>query len=225
MLLPLLQGLSERQARLFLMLAAVTSRHQADALQKLVDEDIAQAAGALASTLETAAKGIVYEHQPASLVAARLMAELKGVVDEVVKNAGSALERDAAIALRRIEHAAKMMATVRPNSNELQQLLARRSSAAARGGTRARSANGSRFVLNHPLRYNFGFLREEVMSKVCKVCGKKPVVGRTVSHAHNVRPRRFEPNLQVVRALINGGVKRIRVCTRCLRSNKVTKAA
>ena len=63
------------------------------------------------------------------------------------------------------------------------------------------------------------------MAKICEVCGKKPVVGRTVSHAHNVRTRRFEPNLQVVRALINGGVKRIRVCTRCLRSNKVTKAA
>ena len=94
-------------------------------LQKLVDEDIAQAAGALASTLETAAKGIVYEHQPASLVAARLMVELKGVVDEVVKNAGSTLERDAAIALRRIEHAAKMMVTVRPDTNEFQQLLAR----------------------------------------------------------------------------------------------------
>lgn len=125
MLLPVLQGLSERQARLFLMLAAVASRHQSDALQKLVDDDIAQAAGALASTLETAAKGIVYEHQPASLVAARLMAELKVVVDEVVKNAGSALERDAAVALRRIEHAAKMMATVRPGASELQQLFAR----------------------------------------------------------------------------------------------------
>jgi len=125
MLLPLLQGLSERQARVFLMLAAVTSRHQPDTLHKLVDEDIAEAAGALASTLETSAKGIVYEHQPTSLVAARLNAELKTVVDEVVKNAGSALERDAAIALRRIEHAAKMMVTVRPNSNEFQQLLAR----------------------------------------------------------------------------------------------------
>ena len=45
MLLPLLQGLSERQARLFLMLAAVTSRYEGDALQKVVDEDIAQAAG------------------------------------------------------------------------------------------------------------------------------------------------------------------------------------
>ena len=63
------------------------------------------------------------------------------------------------------------------------------------------------------------------MAKSCEICGKKPVVGRTVSHAHNVRPRRFEPNLQMVRALINGGVRRIRVCTRCLRSNKITKAA
>ena len=125
MLLPLLQGLSERQARLFLMLAAVTSRHQPEAFQKLIDDDIAQAAGALASTLETAAKGIVYEHQPASLVAARLMVELKGVVDEVVKNAGPTLERDAATALRRIEHAAKMMGSVKPDTNEFQQLLAR----------------------------------------------------------------------------------------------------
>jgi large subunit ribosomal protein L28 len=46
-----------------------------------------------------------------------------------------------------------------------------------------------------------------------------------VSHAHNVGPRRFEPNLQAVRALIGGGVKRIRVCTRCLRSGKVMKVA
>jgi large subunit ribosomal protein L28 len=63
------------------------------------------------------------------------------------------------------------------------------------------------------------------MAKQCEVCGKKPVVGRTVSHAHNVGPRRFEPNLQTVRALIKGAAKKIRVCTRCLRSGKVQKAA
>ena len=63
------------------------------------------------------------------------------------------------------------------------------------------------------------------MARSCEICGRKPVVGRTVSHAHNVRPRRFLPNLQPVRAVINGGVRRIRVCTRCLRSNKVVKAA
>ena len=63
------------------------------------------------------------------------------------------------------------------------------------------------------------------MAKRCEVCGKSPVVGRTISHAHNVSARRFEPNLQRVRAMVNGGVKRLRVCTRCLRSGKVTKAA
>jgi len=63
------------------------------------------------------------------------------------------------------------------------------------------------------------------MAKRCEICGKGPVVGRQVSHAHNVSPRRFEPNLQKVRAMINGGIKRIRVCTSCLRSQKVLKAA
>jgi large subunit ribosomal protein L28 len=63
------------------------------------------------------------------------------------------------------------------------------------------------------------------MAKRCEVCHKGPVVGRTVSHAHNVGPRRFEPNLQTVRAMVNGAAKRIRVCTRCLRNGKVTKAA
>jgi large subunit ribosomal protein L28 len=63
------------------------------------------------------------------------------------------------------------------------------------------------------------------MARHCEICGKQPVVGRTISHAHNIRPRRFNPNLQRVRAVVNGGIKRIRVCTRCLRSHKVTKAA
>ena len=63
------------------------------------------------------------------------------------------------------------------------------------------------------------------MARQCEICGKGPVVGRQISHAHNVSPRRFEPNLQLVRAMIHGGVRRIRVCTRCLRSGKVVKAA
>jgi large subunit ribosomal protein L28 len=63
------------------------------------------------------------------------------------------------------------------------------------------------------------------MAKRCEICDKGPVVGRNISHAHNVTARRFEPNLQKVKAVVNGGVRRIRVCTRCLRSNKVVKAA
>jgi hypothetical protein len=125
LILPLLQGLSERQARLFLMLAAVTARHQGELFQKLLDEDVSQAAAALAGTLETAGRGIVYEHRPTSVPASRLMIELKAMLDEMAKTAGSALDRDAAIALRRLEHGAKMTAAVRPGTNDFQQLLVR----------------------------------------------------------------------------------------------------
>lgn len=63
------------------------------------------------------------------------------------------------------------------------------------------------------------------MAKRCELCGKGPAVGRNVSHAHNVTPRRFQANVQTVRAVVGGRVRRIRVCTRCIRSNRVTKAA
>jgi large subunit ribosomal protein L28 len=63
------------------------------------------------------------------------------------------------------------------------------------------------------------------MSKRCEICGKGPTFGRNISHAHNVTSRRFQPNLQSIRAVVAGATRRIRVCTRCLRSNKVVKAA
>lgn len=62
------------------------------------------------------------------------------------------------------------------------------------------------------------------MSKVCTICGKKPMVGNNVSHAHNVNKRRFNPNLQNVRALHKGQVKKIVVCTNCIKSGQVVKA-
>ncbi|MCY4441365.1 MAG: 50S ribosomal protein L28, partial [Deltaproteobacteria bacterium] len=59
----------------------------------------------------------------------------------------------------------------------------------------------------------------------CTICGKGPSVGNNVSHANNKTRRRWLPNLQRVRARLNGEVRRIRVCTRCLRSGKVEKVA
>jgi large subunit ribosomal protein L28 len=62
------------------------------------------------------------------------------------------------------------------------------------------------------------------MAQRCDICGKGPLFGSRVSHAHNVTSRRFNPNLQRVRArLENGTHRRVRVCTRCLRAGKIAK--
>jgi len=63
------------------------------------------------------------------------------------------------------------------------------------------------------------------MSKRCEVCGKGPQFGHRVSHANNRTNRRFNPNLQAVRAQIGGRAQRVRVCTRCLKAGKIVKAA
>lgn len=62
------------------------------------------------------------------------------------------------------------------------------------------------------------------MSRVCEVCGKGPRFGNQISHAHNVSQRIWYPNLQNVRVVLKGARKRIRICTRCLRSGAVVKA-
>ena len=76
------------------------------------------------------------------------------------------------------------------------------------------------------------------MSKICEICGKKPVAGRTITRRGlakrdggvglkitGVNPRRFLPNLQTVRAVVKGTPMRIRVCVKCLKAGKVVKAA
>lgn len=70
------------------------------------------------------------------------------------------------------------------------------------------------------------------MSSVCEVCGKKPAFGKSVSRLgknaihRRVKARtnrRFNPNIQKVRAIVDGAPKRVNVCTSCLRAGKVTK--
>ena len=75
------------------------------------------------------------------------------------------------------------------------------------------------------------------MPKICYICKKGTVAGRTITRRGlakkkggvgkkitGITIRRFLPNLRTVRAVINGNVKRIRVCTKCLKAGKVTKA-
>ncbi len=58
----------------------------------------------------------------------------------------------------------------------------------------------------------------------CTTCGKKRVSGNNISHANNKTKRLFRPNLQRVKVQTSHGVRRVHVCTRCLRSGKVNKA-
>lgn len=62
------------------------------------------------------------------------------------------------------------------------------------------------------------------MSRMCEICGKKPLVGHNISHAHNLTKRRFNPNLQRVRALHKERVKKMMVCTSCIKSGQIVKA-
>jgi large subunit ribosomal protein L28 len=61
------------------------------------------------------------------------------------------------------------------------------------------------------------------MAAVCEVCGKSPSWGNTVSHSERKTRRRWNPNIQRVRALVNGSPRRLHVCTACIKSGKVTK--
>jgi hypothetical protein len=102
-----LRDFNQRQSQLFLAVNTFIARYQAPQLQPLVDDDIVEAAAALAATFETAARGVIYEHRPASLPAERLAAALRPRLAEAGAGGGSAFERDAASVLRRLEETAR----------------------------------------------------------------------------------------------------------------------
>jgi len=63
------------------------------------------------------------------------------------------------------------------------------------------------------------------MASVCEVCGKHPSFGMSVSHSHKRSRRRWNPNIQRVRAIVKGAPVRLSVCTSCIKAGKVTKPA
>ncbi|QEK12004.1 50S ribosomal protein L28 [Crassaminicella thermophila] len=62
------------------------------------------------------------------------------------------------------------------------------------------------------------------MSRTCDVCGKGKISGNSVSHSNRHSRRTWGANIKKVKAIVDGSPKRINVCTRCLRSNKVERA-
>jgi hypothetical protein len=99
-----MRDFNEGQSQLFLFINTFLMKYQPPELQALIDDDVVAAMSALAATYETASRGVIYEHRPASLPAQRLVTALSPVLAEAGKG-GSLFERDAAFVMRRIERA------------------------------------------------------------------------------------------------------------------------
>ena len=124
-LIPSIRGLTERQYQLFFLLQSVITRHTPEGFVRLTDADIAEAAGALASTFETAARGVIYEHAPASPPAQSLLTALKTLLDELKEKRVAVYDAEAAIVLRAIERGARTVAAPAEGDRAYLDLLRR----------------------------------------------------------------------------------------------------
>ena len=106
-ILPTIHGMTERQHQLFFLFHTTIARHRPDGLERLLDDDVAAAAAALASTLETAVKGVIYEQTPDSRPAKRLAGELTTSLAQIREQGANVYDREAAIVLRAIERGAR----------------------------------------------------------------------------------------------------------------------
>jgi hypothetical protein len=125
LLLPTIEKMTERQYQLFFLFQNLIARHTPEGFARLVDDDVADAAAAVASTLETAARGVIYEHAAQSAPAQRLAVELKTMLVDMNKQGATVHDREAAIVLRAIERGARETRKVEPGDAAYLALMAR----------------------------------------------------------------------------------------------------
>jgi hypothetical protein len=106
-ILPTIRTLTERQYQLFFLFQTLIARHRPEGLARLLDEDVAAAAAAVAATLETSARGVIYQHTAATIPAQRLAAEMTTMVEEMRQQGAKVFDREMAIVLRAIERGAR----------------------------------------------------------------------------------------------------------------------
>jgi hypothetical protein len=117
-LLPTIRELTERQYQLFFLFQTLVARHVPEGFARLVDDDVADAAGTFAATLETASRGVIYEHPPQSLVAQRLIVEMKTMLAQMKEQGTTVYDREIAIVLRAIEQGAKEIRKASPGAGD-----------------------------------------------------------------------------------------------------------
>jgi hypothetical protein len=124
-LLPTIRHLTERQYQLFFLFQTLIARHVPEGFARLVDDDLADAAGTFAATLETAARGVIYEHPPQSLLAQRLVTEMKAMLAQMKEQGATAYDREVAIVMRAIEQGAREIKKVAPGETAYLELMSR----------------------------------------------------------------------------------------------------
>jgi hypothetical protein len=124
-LMTALGPMSEGQLQLYFLLQSYLLRTPAEGLARPVDAEVADAAAALAATLETASRGVIFEHRAETVNGQRLATALQGVLQEAGKGGGSRFEREAAAVLRAVAAAAVQPAGKPPGSRAYLDLVAR----------------------------------------------------------------------------------------------------
>jgi hypothetical protein len=119
------RDLNDQQLELFLTLNAFLAAHPGDGLHPLIDDDVAEGMDALADTHETAARGVIYEHRPASRPAERLVRDVKSLLTEARRGFVSSFETQAAVVLRRIADSVRELRREEPGNRRVYLDLAR----------------------------------------------------------------------------------------------------
>ena len=109
LLLPTIRHLTERQYQLFFLVQTAITRHRPEGFSRLHDSDVADAAAALAATLETASRGVIYEHRPQSAAAQSLVIALQALLKQIREQGATVYDGETAIVLRAIEQGARTL--------------------------------------------------------------------------------------------------------------------
>jgi hypothetical protein len=140
-----IRDLNDQQSRLFFTVNSFLAAHQGDGLQSLIDDDVEEAMDALAATYETASRGVIYEHQPPSRSAERLVRDMKPLMTEARHGFTSSFEAGAAVVLRRIAESVRELRRVESHNRraflDLARTIVRLTDEAARAGDFDRESN------------------------------------------------------------------------------------
>lgn len=124
-LVPTIRHLTERQNQLFFLLQTTVTRHKPEGFARLVDDDVADAAGTLAATFETSTRGVIYEHAAQSASGQALVAEMNTTLAQIKEQGATVHDHEIAVALRAMERGARSTRRPAEGDSVYLELMAR----------------------------------------------------------------------------------------------------